>query len=154
MKRAHCAATPSRTTCCLVTARSISSSSSGESMAPPRLFHAQYLTPFRSTSSGTNFTLSREDILVPSVAAIDSGNYGGYARTDCQAQVRFHVTVEGSAQAELTALHHRCNRLRRLATRLGRIHPRRISSAMFSSGTSSQVSSLEGVRRRPSRAFR
>jgi len=37
---------------------------------------------------GTNFTLSREDILVPSVAAIDSGNYGGYARTDCQAQMQ------------------------------------------------------------------
>lgn len=30
----------------------------------------------------------KEDVLVPSIAAIDSGNYGGYATTDCQAQMQ------------------------------------------------------------------
>lgn len=38
--------------------------------------------------AGNNFTLSKEDTLVPSEAAIDSGNYGGYATTDCQAQMQ------------------------------------------------------------------
>lgn len=37
---------------------------------------------------GSNFTLSKEDVLVPSIAAIDSGNWGGYATTDCQAQMQ------------------------------------------------------------------
>jgi len=38
--------------------------------------------------AGRNFTLAKEDVLVPSNAAIDSNNYGGYATQDCQAQMQ------------------------------------------------------------------
>ncbi|CAD6582610.1 MAG: hypothetical protein CYPHOPRED_002078 [Cyphobasidiales sp. Tagirdzhanova-0007] len=37
---------------------------------------------------GVNFTMNATDVLVPSAAVIDSGNFGGYATSDCQAQMQ------------------------------------------------------------------
>lgn len=55
---------------------------------------SNYVIPCNTTFNlvfqfaGRNFTLNKQDVLVPSTAAIDSANYGGYATTDCQAQMQ------------------------------------------------------------------
>lgn len=38
--------------------------------------------------SGKNFTMSKEDFLVPSSEALDSANFGGSASTGCQFQAQ------------------------------------------------------------------
>lgn len=55
---------------------------------------------------GTNFTISKEDVLVPSVAAIDSYNYGGYAANDCQAQIQPFTPTGNEVGPETSQTHH------------------------------------------------
>lgn len=38
--------------------------------------------------SGQNFTMAKEDFLVPSTEALDSANYGGSATSGCQFQAQ------------------------------------------------------------------
>ena len=55
---------------------------------------SNYVLPCNTTFNlvfqigGTNFSVNKQDVLVPSITAIDSSNYGGYATTDCQAQMQ------------------------------------------------------------------
>ncbi|KAK9895412.1 acid protease [Cystobasidium minutum MCA 4210] len=55
---------------------------------------------------GQNFTIAKEDVLVPSTAAIDSYNYGGYARTDCQAQIQPFTPTGNEVGPETSQTHH------------------------------------------------
>lgn len=55
---------------------------------------------------GQNFTMNKEDVLVPSTAAIDSYNFGGYARTDCQAQIQPFTPTGNEVGPETSQTHH------------------------------------------------
>lgn len=55
---------------------------------------------------GQNFTINKEDVLVPSTAAIDSYNYGGYASTNCQAQIQPFTPTGNEVGPETSQTHH------------------------------------------------
>lgn len=57
-------------------------------------------------NSGNNFTMLKEDVLVPSTAAIDSYNYGGYATTNCQAQMQPYQPTQNEIGPDTSMTYH------------------------------------------------
>lgn len=82
-------------------------------------------TPFNLVFQfgGQNFTINKEDVLVPSTAAIDSYNYGGYANTNCQAQIQPFTPTGNEVGPDTSQTHH-----------LGDVFFRNVISGKFESG--------------------